>query len=444
MLTRLLHDPAGWDSSDAERLIQAQRATLDELELRVKKEFPAEAGAIFLPIGDSFTSYSIFPAGEFSGSLVLEGDSFLGNHLSESYGIPMRFHTPSTLNDLAHRFETQGLENLLEIMSIRRPSITGAVDFRLRLNPTNPKDYIAGIIINPLNPEDGAVSREAVRFTNDDEVRVAKFLGETQRKLYEINSIKNQGERAALAEMFAVPSGYIEQPSLNGWEALSFMAQLDHPFGGDIVDAYQVGDNEAVYTSGDIVHHGLKTAQLNYNLRQRQRNFEIDGIHDPATQLEKIGLVAENAVIENVKFGMTMYMIARTRTGESGNVGLIDYAGAGCEGIIVRKSGRVEEFGGGLPIGLPGGSYTTKRKIVRPGDLVFLGTDGYDEAKDADRNMYLSHRVKGILKRNREESLRTIYEALENDVAEFTSTGRTGSHHTDDRSGTLFRFNGLN
>ncbi len=443
MLTRLLHDPAGWDSSDAERLIQAQRATLDELEERIKSEFPAEAGAIFLPIGDKFVSYSIFPSGGLLDPMELPMDSFLGSPLSESYEIPMRFHTPSTLNDSAHSFETRGLDQILDVMSLGRQSITGAVDFRLRFNQDNTNEYLSGIIINPLDPTAGVVSRENVRFNENDPERVAKFLEATQRRLYEIDAIKNQGERKVLAEMFAVPHGYIEPPVRDGWEALSFMGQLDHPFGGDIVDGYLCGDNEAEYILGDIVHHGLKTARLNYDIRQRQRNFELDGFHDPSAQLDKINHLAKNAVIENVKFGMTMYMALRTRTNSTGSKGLVSYAAGGCEAFIIRANGRIDELSGDLPIGFMSDSYSTHKKILSPGDLIMMATDGYDEAKDASREQYGKSRLKRLLRNNRREPLRTIYEALEDEVSAFTANGRLSPHYTDDRSGTLIRFNGF-
>ena len=440
---RLLNDPTNWNGSDAERLIQSQRATLDGLERKIKEEFPAEAGAIFLPMGDSFISYSISPNSGNPEPIVLEANSFLGSSLSESYGIPMRFHTPSTLNDADHNFETNGLDLILERMGLNRPGLTGAVDFRLKLDPGNSEEYIPGIIINPLNPSKGVVTREAVRFNESDPERVAKFLDETQRKLYEIHAAKDQGERDVLAKMFAVPHGYINSPAIDGWDALSFMGQLDHPFGGDIIDGYLCGEDEAEYTLGDIVHHGLKTAQLNYDIRQRQRNFREDGIHDLGDQLSKINSVARRAVIDNVDFGMSMYMILRSRNSDTGRRGIINYAAAGCELLIIRSNGRIEGLTGDLPVGLADETYKTHRKILSPGDLIFMGTDGYEEAQDADRNMYRKDRIKKVLKTNRREPLRTIYEALEDEVATFTANGRVASHYTDDRSGTLIRFNGF-
>lgn len=442
MSSRIAADKIGRPSSHVETLIASQRTTLDDLTTGIKDIFPAEAGAIFIPNdNDGITSYSIFPTNSES-NLTLDNSSFLGDRLELSNGIPMRFHTPTTLNDSEHYFETRGLEEILKIIGLKRDQLTGAVDFRLKLDTSRPDSYLSGIILNPLDPGSGAATRERVRFNEQDPKRVRDFLDLTRRKLQEISAARSEGERVTLAEMFGVPHGYIEQPSRGGWEVVSHMAQLDHPFGGDIIDGFLAGENSAVYTSGDIVGHGLRTAKLNYDLRQRQRHFESDGIHSPGEQVSKINNVARNSTIGDIPMTMTMYIALRTRTSPNGKRGIVDYADAGCGGYLIRTNGNIEELAGSVPIGVTETIYETKRKYLNPGDIIFAGSDGYKEAKNDEKQLYGISQLKNLLVENRTRSPRQILELLEENVREFTAERRGWPHYDDDRSATVIKYLG--
>ena len=102
------------------------------------------------------------------------------------------------------------------------------------------------------------------------------------------------------------------------------------------------------------------------------------------------------------------------------------YANAGHEyPVLCRKDGRfavVKAAHGFVVGGMEGMKYENVELQLKPGDKLFLYTDGLPEATDGTGKMYTMERMLEALNENRKGSPRTILEGVRENVAAFTGS----------------------
>jgi sigma-B regulation protein RsbU (phosphoserine phosphatase) len=123
---------------------------------------------------------------------------------------------------------------------------------------------------------------------------------------------------------------------------------------------------------------------------------------------------------------------------EPGGSGRLRYASAGHNpGLIVRGEGTIESLPStGPPLGLvAGGRRRGAERVLEPGDLLVVYTDGYTEAADPDGEEYGAERLAALCSRLRERPLAELARAVEEDLAGFAR----GEPVHDDRTLVLAR-----
>lgn len=116
----------------------------------------------------------------------------------------------------------------------------------------------------------------------------------------------------------------------------------------------------------------------------------------------------------------------------------VTYTNAGHNpALVIRDDGSVEELKAtGMPLGLIGDSvYTQKTIALKPGDLLFIYTDGISEAEDPDEEQYGEERLIHFLVERRDKPLAEVVDQLLQEIATFTHDAPP----TDDRTLLLAR-----
>jgi len=157
----------------------------------------------------------------------------------------------------------------------------------------------------------------------------------------------------------------------------------------DLVARDAAGDLH--FLVGDVSGKGVAASFLMAHLNATFRSL-IEARLAVAEQVEK----ANRLLIEN-KISSHYATMVCGRAGRSGDVELCN---AGHPPPLLVRRGEVEPVSAsGLPIGLfGGGSYTTSRFAMAPGDTLFLYTDGVSEAHDPSGAEYGRSRLQQLLR----------------------------------------------
>ncbi len=176
---------------------------------------------------------------------------------------------------------------------------------------------------------------------------------------------------------------------------------------GDTYDFVPLPDGRLAVMVGDVTGHGIGAALLTHAAQAALRSYlEL--------QLEPGEVVARlnNRLVASVEAGVFMSLLLvvvdpKARTARYVNAGHPELIHCGADGIrALPKTGMVlgvvgdQEYGVSEPIPL------------RPGDLLFLRTDGIDEARDAGRETFGEERLHGTLGAARSGSAKAILDAV--------------------------------
>jgi serine phosphatase RsbU (regulator of sigma subunit) len=119
-------------------------------------------------------------------------------------------------------------------------------------------------------------------------------------------------------------------------------------------------------------------------------------------------------------------------------VGSFSFANAGHNyGLLITAAGEVDQLGPtGTPIGLvEKASYQQEDRMLDPGDMLILYTDGFVEAENPEGEEYSMERMIEVFVKERTTELSGISRALEEDLREFSR----GVPFHDDRTLVILR-----
>ena len=188
--------------------------------------------------------------------------------------------------------------------------------------------------------------------------------------------------------------------------------------GGDFFDVLKLSDHRAGIFIADVMGHGARSALVTAILRALLQNLAF-GTADPAVFLARLNTHFHEIVrqSEETIFVSAFYLIVDTETATA------TYASAGHPSpfLACRATREVAPLLAGLrgnpALGLfPGASYDKWTRVVQPGDLFLLFTDGVHEAYrqsgeefglDRTRNVIL-----GNIARNGGELSQAIVDAV--------------------------------
>ncbi|MCU0864858.1 MAG: SpoIIE family protein phosphatase [Planctomycetes bacterium] len=186
---------------------------------------------------------------------------------------------------------------------------------------------------------------------------------------------------------------------------------------GDTYDLVPLKDGRFALMIGDVTGHGVGAALLTHAVQAALRSY-LELIDDVATIVTRINqrLVAG---VETGNFMSLLLVMVDTRART------LQYVNAGHPGLILcQANGQTVLEKTGMVLGVVGDQVYSESPVIRlePGDLLFLHTDGVDEAMSPQRAVFGIERLQQVLARARhrsaEEVLASVEEALWQHVGE--------------------------
>ena len=182
--------------------------------------------------------------------------------------------------------------------------------------------------------------------------------------------------------------------------------------GGDFYDFYFVDKNTLAFLIADVSGKGIPAAMFMMTAKTLLKSYAESGMG-----VAEVLTQANNKLCESNDAGMfvTVWMgYLNTKTGE------VTYANAGHNPPFIRHAdGRVDVVKSrpGLVLaGMEGIRYRTNTVQLKPGDLLYLYTDGVTEATDAENNLFGEARLQAVLQQKMSGDIQTVCTQVKEDV----------------------------
>jgi serine phosphatase RsbU (regulator of sigma subunit) len=204
--------------------------------------------------------------------------------------------------------------------------------------------------------------------------------------------------------------------------------------GGDLYDFFLVQPDKLCFIIGDVCDKGVPAALFMAISKALLKTAGMAGLPPDA-------MLAQTNNILNPENDASMFItvfcaILDTNTGE------LKFANAGHPPPLLNSSVNGFQYmklPKGFVVGpMPGVVYTCESATLRPGETVFLYTDGVTEAADSNRQLYSEARLQQVLTKLKDEDATGMVKGVREDITAFVS----GSPQNDDITMLAIRFLG--
>jgi phosphoserine phosphatase RsbU/P len=210
-----------------------------------------------------------------------------------------------------------------------------------------------------------------------------------------------------------LPARAPEVPGLD----LAGISNYSESTGGDYFDFMpcEQGGGRMALAVGDVTGHGLPAALLMTTARAllRQR-FSMPG--GPARVVADVNTQLFRDVDQTGRFMTLFFAVWDSATRE------LAWCRAGHDpALLLEPGGEFSELQGqGLPLGTVGHwQYEEQRRVLAPGSLLCIGTDGVWETQNLARELYGKERLRAVLRANAHLPVREIIQAVLEDLERF-------------------------
>jgi len=214
-----------------------------------------------------------------------------------------------------------------------------------------------------------------------------------------------------------------ERPVVPGWE-LWLYTRSANEVGGDLLDFIRIASRQFGLAIGDVSGKGLPAALLMAKLQATLR--ALVGNSAPLGRLaDRINKIYYRDTQANT-FASLLYLELQS------NENNIRFFNAGHMPPIVSTSGQLKELSKGDPaLGIMSDtSYTEQKLQLKPGDMLFLYSDGLTDARDDTGHFFEDRRIFEILQSVTDQPARSIGEKILDVISRFERNARI----TDDLS----------
>jgi len=227
-----------------------------------------------------------------------------------------------------------------------------------------------------------------------------------------LNSILQELNVAANIQQSILPKKFITTPELEIYATMRPAREI----GGDFYDFFYLNDHLLGFVIADVSGKGVPAA-LFMTVSRTLLRAHAQTQPSPSHCLERVNelLATEN---DNMMFVTTFYAQIDLKTGH------VVYANAGHNRpFLVKKTGEVEELpaDAGIPLGIiEDYVYHEGQLDLKPGDSLFLYTDGLTDAIDGEGTKFGINPTIDILKTVREKPVKQLIEMIKMGIDEFS------------------------
>ena len=223
--------------------------------------------------------------------------------------------------------------------------------------------------------------------------------------------IDKELEYAKQIQLSALPANFPED------EAYDIFAQMiaAKEVGGDFYDFYKLSDTTVAFLVADVSGKGIPAAMFMMTAKTILKDLAESGM-----AVNDIFTKANEKLCENNESGMfvTAWMGILDLT-----TGTVRFANAGHNPpLLARADGSFEYLktrAGFVLAGMEGLRYRAAEITLRPGDRLFLYTDGVTEATDANNKLYGEERLLNFMNRSVSLGTTELLPALKANIDEF-------------------------
>jgi phosphoserine phosphatase RsbU/P len=276
------------------------------------------------------------------------------------------------------------------------------------------KTVSAGDLDHVLNINTGDEIEELARAFNKMTDDLKEYINNLQKTTAEKERIESELQVANKIQSSMLPRSFPPYPDIENLDLYAMMEPA-REVGGDFYDFFPLDAHRFCFSVGDVSGKGIPAALFMVITRTILKNLAMQG-----SSLDEVFFRTNNLLCsENVEdMFVTVFMgILDTRNGE------VEYVCAGHNPPLIAMQGgeyRFLEVKRNLVLGgLENYPYQAQRQTMQPGDVLFLYTDGVNEAMNGKGELFGEDRMCASLNQVGDLRVRRIIEQVKEDVGVF-------------------------
>ncbi len=202
---------------------------------------------------------------------------------------------------------------------------------------------------------------------------------------------------------------------------------------GDFYTFFEQGEKKLSAAIADITGKGVAAALLANMIRSAMKTVIATSGDSPQLMEQVNIIVSREQIIKESSFATCMYLTIDLEEMK------VSFFNAGHNPIIVAREGEekcLEFFVRGVPVGvMKKMKFKRVEEDLKPGDVLFLFTDGINEAHNSKDEMYGMDRMNEMILKSRHLSADEIITAVFDDVDKFAGKRK----QFDDMTATVFK-----
>jgi phosphoserine phosphatase RsbU/P len=272
----------------------------------------------------------------------------------------------------------------------------------------------AGDLDHVLNINTGDEIEELARAFNKMTDDLKEYISNLQKTTAEKERIESELQVANKIQSSMLPRSFPPYPDIENLDLYAMMEPA-REVGGDFYDFFPLDAHRFCFSIGDVSGKGIPAALFMVITRTILKNQVMQG-----SSLDDVFFRTNNLLCsENVEeMFVTVFMgILDTRNGE------VEYVCAGHNPPLIAMQGedfRFLEVKRNLVLGgLENYPFQAQRQTMQPGDVMFLYTDGVNEAMNGKGELFGEDRMCASLNQAGDLRVRRIIEQVKEDVGVF-------------------------